>query len=170
MKKFILLFSVLLLLASCEQTSGEKTAYVNNETLFEEFEAFSASTERFDKKQQQLQEEAQREGQKFQQKVQEFQENFQNMSEKEAEETQTQLIQEQQRLETAMQQQESQLRNEMNQTQDSLENILMTKVKEYAEKNNYSYVFGMNENYNLIYANDSKDITEDVLDLINKKD
>lgn len=170
MKKIILLFSAVALLASCDQASGEKTAYVNNATLFKEFKAFSASTKKFEEKQQKLQEEVQREGQKFQEKVQDFQENFQNMSEKEAEELQMQLVQEQQRLESAMGQQESQLRSEMNQTQDSLENILMTKVKDYAEKENYSYVFGMNENYNLIYAKDSKDITEEVLNLINQKE
>ncbi|HLS31923.1 MAG TPA: OmpH family outer membrane protein [Flavobacteriaceae bacterium] len=170
MKKIILLLSAMALLISCDQASGEKTAYVNNSTLFKEFEAFSASTKRFERKQQQLQEEVQREGQKFQQKVQDFQENFQNMTEKEAEELQMELLQEQQRLENAMQQQETQLRNEMNQTQDSLENILMTEVKNYAENQNYTYIFGMNENYNLIYAKDSKDITKEVLDLLNKKE
>lgn len=170
MKRVILLFSAVVLLASCDQASGEKTAYVNNTTLFKEFEAFSASTERFERKQQKLQEEVQRESQKFQQKVQEFQENFQNMSESEAEEKQMKLVQEQQRLEGAMGQQESQLRSEMNQTQDSLENILMTKVKDYAKKQDYTYVFGMNESYNILYAKDAKDITDDILELINKQE
>lgn len=158
-------------MASCQQTSGggEKTAFVDNTILFKNFDALQSSTKKYERKQQKLEEEAQQESQKFQVKVQEFQEGMSGMTEKQAEERQMELIQEQQRMQQSFGQKESALRDEMNQTQDSLEGILKDKIKSIAQQKNYAYVFGMNETYNILYGADSNDITDEVIEAINKE-
>lgn len=168
MKKIILLVGGILLLASCQESAGEKTAFVDNTILFKNFDALQSTTQKYEKRMQKLQDEAQVESQNFQQKVQEFQEGMQNMTEKQAEDRQMELIQEQQRLQQDLGQKESSLQDEMGKTQDSLEGILKDKIKSIAKKGNYTYIFGMNENYNILYGDDAKDITDEVIEEINK--
>ena len=42
-------------------------------------------------------------------------------------------------------------------------------VKEYGKKNNYAYIFGAAGNGSLMYANETDDLSEDVIKFINKK-
>lgn len=167
MKKIVILFFGGLLLMSCSQ---EKTAYVNNETLQENFEALKKATNRYDKERQKLEAKIQEQGQKFQEKVQEFQEKSSTMAKAEADKRQTELVQEQQRLQNALRQEDSNLQDKMNETQDSLENVMKKQIKKYAKNKGYTYVFGMNKDFNILYAEDSKDITHDVLKALNSED
>jgi|TARA_R110000782_G_scaffold270485_1_gene371938 outer membrane protein len=42
-------------------------------------------------------------------------------------------------------------------------------VKDYGEQKKYDYIYGLNNNGNLMYAKEQKDITEEVLTFINDK-
>lgn len=42
-------------------------------------------------------------------------------------------------------------------------------VKDFGTKNNYHYIYGLNSNGNIMYAQEHKDITEEVLKFINDK-
>lgn len=44
-----------------------------------------------------------------------------------------------------------------------------TFLKEYGERNNYRIIFGAIEAGNIVYAEDALDLTEEVLDLLNKR-
>lgn len=169
MRNLILLLFAGILFTACDQSAGEKTAFIDNVTLHENLESLKASTERFEKKLQDLEEEAQQESQKFQLKVQDFQEKMQTMSEEEAEKSQQKLIEEQQRLQNALGHKENELREELNAAQDSLEGVVKDKVKQIAKSKNYTYVFGVNEDFNIHYAKDSNDITQEVLDALNNE-
>lgn len=48
-------------------------------------------------------------------------------------------------------------------------NQLNLLIKEYGKYNNYTYIFGNDNNGSLMYAIDSKDISKDVIDYINRK-
>lgn len=168
MKKIILLLCGGLLLVSCQQGDAEKTAYVDNATLKENFKALEKANDSYGEKMDQLEKKAQEEGQKFQKKVQDFQEKMKSLSNDEADKQQKELLQEQQRLQNSFDGQESDLREGLNAAHDSLEDVLKSTVKKIAKDKNYTYVFGMNDDFNLLYAKDQKDITQDVLDELNK--
>jgi outer membrane protein len=42
------------------------------------------------------------------------------------------------------------------------------KVATYGEENNYVYIYGSNETANILYAKEGKDITEELIEYINK--
>lgn len=167
MKKiFVLVFGAFLLM-SCQQ---EKSAYVNNETLQDNFEALKETTQKFEKKRQQLQAKIQQHRQDWQEKGQEFQEKMKTMSQAQAQKRQDELLQEQQKQQEILRQEDSDLAESMSNAQDSLERVIKKTIKDIAKKRNYAYVFGMNRDFNIIYADDSKDITHEVLKALNSED
>lgn len=167
MNKIIGLFLVSLFLVSCQQ---EKTAYVNNQKLQDNFDALKKTTERFEKKRQKLEARVQEEGQKFQDKVEEFQNKAATMGKANAEKRQKELVLEQQRLQNAFQQEDNKLREEMSNVQDSLEKVMKNEISKYAKAQNYTYIFGENADFNILYAENSKDITDEVIKSLNKKE
>ena len=42
-------------------------------------------------------------------------------------------------------------------------------IKEYGKKHNYDYILGATGTGNILYANDAKEVTEDILDNLNSK-
>ncbi|MBQ0741052.1 OmpH family outer membrane protein, partial [Aquimarina celericrescens] len=71
MKKSILSLAVILLLMSCGQ---DKTAYVDNTVLIQDYYKMNTTEARFEKKNQKLSEELDSVAGEFQKEVQEFQE------------------------------------------------------------------------------------------------
>lgn len=165
MKKLAILIMGVLFLYSCQQ---EKTAYVDNETLNENYSALKSSNQKFDNKQQQMQADLQKEGQAFQKKVMEYQEKRDNMSEATRQKREDTLMQEQQQLRQKQQMQQSLFMQQKQNEQDSLKNILKEKIQDYADAHNYTYIFGLTKEDNLMYAADGKNITQDILEELNE--
>ncbi|GAA0752900.1 OmpH family outer membrane protein [Psychroflexus lacisalsi] len=164
MKKSILSLAVILLLMSCGQ---DKTAYVDNTVLIQDYYKMKTTEARFEKKSQKLSEELDSVAGEFQKEVQEFQEGMNRMSTKDRERRQSELMQKQQRLQQRQQQQSQMLRQESDQAIDSLITEVKDLVSEYGEEKGYAYIFGSNESANIMYAKEGLDITEEVLEEIN---
>lgn len=165
MKKFAFLLLGAVTLFSCQQ---EKTAFVNNDMLSKNYNAMEASNQKLQKQQKEMQESMQAEGEKFQKKVQVYQDNLETMSKEEEQKRRDELMKEQQQLQQKQQMQSQMLQQQNQKVQDSLKEIMDSKVSEYAEAHGYTYIFGANENDNILYAKDSKNITQDVLEELNK--
>lgn len=164
MKKVSGLFLGLLLLVSCQQ---EKTAYVDNATLREGYEALKELNAKFEKQEEELQRSWQEDGEQFQKKVQEYQEKAPTMSKADEEKERNKLLGEQQSLQQKQQFQQSLYVQQRQNKHDSIQSLILDKVKDYAKAHNYSFVFGANENNNILYAQDGKDITQEVLKELN---
>ncbi|MBZ9778512.1 OmpH family outer membrane protein [Psychroflexus sp. CAK8W] len=167
MKKSILSLAVVLLLISCGQ---DKTAYVDNTVLIQDYYKMKSTEARFEKKSQKLSEELESVADEFQKEVQEFQEGMNRMSTKDRERRQNELMQKQQRLQQRQQQKSQMLRQESDQAIDSLITEVKDLVAEYGEKRGYAYIFGSNESANIMYAKEGLDITEEVLKEINSSE
>lgn len=167
MKKSILSLAVVLLLISCGQ---DKTAYVDNTVLIQNYHKMKSTEARFEKKSQKLSEELESVADEFQKEVQEFQEGMNRMSTKDRERRQSELMQKQQRLQQRQQQKSQMLRQESDQAIDSLITEVKDLVAEYGEKRGYAYIFGSNESANIMYAKEGLDITEEVLKEINSSE
>lgn len=169
MKRIALLLLGGILLTSCqENTGGDKVAIVDNPTIRENYKALSDVNRKYEANINQLEERAEREGREFNEKVQNFQNNFKSMTEAKAAELQKELIEEQQRLQASYEALEIEMRKKLSKSHDSLENVLQDKVKEIAKSKGYTVVLGANENLNVLFAQDNKDITQEVLDVLNK--
>ncbi|EMY82694.1 outer membrane periplasmic chaperone, OmpH family protein [Psychroflexus gondwanensis ACAM 44] len=164
MKKILFSLTLVVSLMSCQ---GEKTAYVDNTVLIQEYNKMKTTEARFEKKSKALSDELDSIAAIFQQEVQEFQSNMKSMSTQERERRQGELVQKQQMLQQRQQQKSQMLRQESDQAIDSLIEEVKEYVGEYGKDKGYAYIFGSNESANIMYAKEGLDITEDVLEEIN---
>lgn len=164
MKKIILSLAVITSLMSCTQ---DKSAYVDNTVLIQDYYKMKTTEARFEKKSQTLSQELDSVAKEFQQEVQEFQEGMGRMSAKQKEQKQSELMQKQQRLQQQQQMKSQMLRQESDQAIDSIISEVKDFVAEYGKERNYAFIFGSNESANIMYAKEGLDITEDILERMN---
>ncbi|SDG94831.1 OmpH family outer membrane protein [Psychroflexus sediminis] len=164
MKKIILSLAVVASLMSCTQ---DKSAYVDNTVLIQEYYKMKTTEARFEKKSQALSEELDSVAGEFQQEVLEFQEGMDRMSAQQKEQRQNELMQKQQMLQQQQQQKSQMLRQESDQAIDSIISEVKDYVAEYGKERNYAFIFGSNESANIMYAKEGLDITEDILEILN---
>lgn len=164
MKKIILSLAVVGTLMSCSQ---DKTAYVDNTVLIQDYYKMKTTEARFEKKSQALSDELDSVAGEFQKEVQEYQEGMNRMSAKQKEEKQSELMQKQQMLQQRQQRKSQMLRQESDQAIDSLISEVKDFVGDYGKEKGYSYIFGSNESANIMYAKEGLDITEDILEKLN---
>lgn len=167
MKKIILSLAVVATLMSCTQ---EKTAYVDNTVLIQDYYKMKTTEAKFEKKSQRLSAELDSVAGEFQREVTEFQEGMNRMSAQQKEERQSELMQKQQMLQQRQQQQSQMLRQESDQAIDSLIDEVKDFVGEYGEEKGYAYIFGSNESANIMYAKEGLDITDEILEKLNASD
>jgi len=117
MKKILLSLTLVVSFMSCQ---GEKTAYVDNTVLLQEYNKMKTNEAEFEKKSQAMSNELDSIAGLFQQEVQEFQDNMKSMSTQERERRQGELVQKQQMLQQRQQQKSQMLRQESDQAIDSL--------------------------------------------------
>ncbi|MDT0294675.1 OmpH family outer membrane protein [Mesonia ostreae] len=165
MKKIILLVFGAVVLSSCNQ---EKTAYVNNTKLIQDFKEMKSTEARFTKKSDKLKKELDSVAMQFQKEVQAYQEQSTSMSDAQKQEKESMLMQKQQQLQRQQQMQSNQLREESDVVIDSLITTVKDFVADYGEKNGYTYIFGSNESANIMFAKEGKDITDEVLKALNE--
>lgn len=163
MKKIILSLAVVGLM-SCGQ---DKTAYVDNTVLIQDYYKMKTTEARFEKKSQALSDELDSVAGEFQKEVQEYQEGMNRMSAKQKEEKQSELMQKQQMLQQQQQRKSQMLRQESDQAIDSLIEEVKDFVGDYGKEKGYSYIFGSNESANIMYAKEGLDITDDILEKLN---
>jgi len=165
MKKVILLVFGAVVLSSCNQ---EKTAYVDNTQLIQDFKEMKSTEAKFTKKSEKLKKELDSVAQQFQLEVQQYQQQSASLSSAEKQEKESMLMQKQQQLQRQQQMQSNQLREESDVVIDSLITKVKDFVADYGEKNGYTYIFGSNESANIMYAKEGRDITEEVLKALNE--
>ncbi len=168
MRKIAFLLVGTLILTACQQQV--KTAYVDNDILRQNFEVLQSNNKTFITKQNRLDSILQTEVTQFQKEVQAFQQKAQSMSTADREARRQALLTKQQQLQRKHRFQRSLLTQQEQKTRDSLEKIVKKTVKEYAQTHNYTYIFGANTFDNLLYADESKNITQDILSKLNGKD
>lgn len=166
MKKAVLVVFGLLLLASCQDQM--KTGFIDNSKLINDYQkkkdveaAFKTKIEAFDKKVESI-------GQEFQIEAQAFQQKAATMAQKDAQEQYQILGQKQQRLQQQFQAEEQLIQKESQTQIDTLIKEVRAFVKDYGKKNGYTYILGSNEAGSVLYGEESKDLTKEILEELNK--
>lgn len=166
MKKFLAVLALGFVFTGC---SNEKTAYVDTTTLIQEYSDMQEAEADFTARSEQMRREMDSVARGFQQEVQTYQQEMGNMTQEQRQETEARLMQTQQRLQQQQQMRSGQLREESDAVIDSIIERVKGFVREYGEENNYTYIFGSNESANILYAEEGKDITNEILEKLNEE-
>lgn len=166
MKKGLVLVFAMMFLASCQNEM--KTGFINNSELMKEYqkrkdieETFKGKVEKFDRKIDSI-------GKSFQAKAASLQESDPQMARKESQQQYQALTQQYQMFQQQTQMEEQNIQKESQTEIDTLIKQVRTFVKDYGKKNGYTYILGSNEAGSVMYGEESKDITKEILDELNK--
>ena len=163
MKK-ILCAVCLFMLVSCGQS---KMAYVNYEALIEDYEEAQEQQESIKDKQAMYTKELEDLQARFQAKVQEYYKSSKTMSASKRTELEGSLQQEQQAIQARQQQASDELQKENQENNDALTTKVDSVVSSYAKTNGYQIVFRSVGKSNIIYGDDTINITEEIVEILN---
>ena len=107
--------------------------------------------------------------QAFQLELQQFQTKAQKMSQKNAQEEYAQLQQRGQFVGQQLQQEEQQLQQSSQAEMDSLVKKVKKEIKAYGEANGYTYILGGGDGGSVIYGDETNDVTDAILKILNDK-
>ena len=165
MKKLSIILLIGIGAVSCNQ---EKTAYVENERVVDEYYKLENMRNKYDKKQEALKKEVDSLAAPFQKLYDEYMEKRESMSDSERQQKEQQLRQMQQQIRAKQNQQGQQIQQQRGEEADSLINVMENKIAEYAKQKGYTYIFGSNQSSNILYGDKSKNITDDVIEVLNE--
>jgi outer membrane protein len=164
---FLLLLSPLLF-SSCE-TNSEKTAYVNNTEILQGYYKMKAAKKEFEQKNEKLIKEIDSISNDLRIQIESYRMNEPKMTAQQKENEQERLIGVQNKLQREQQQKSRSLEEESEEVIEAIVKEVRDKIAKYGERNNYDYIFGSNESANILYAKKGKDITLEVLEVLNNK-
>lgn len=165
MKKFIGLAAVLIL-SSCQQ---DKIGYVDYAGLMDGYQRkkdletnYQARAQTYARKRDSI-------SQSFQLEAQALQTKTQGMSQEKAQEEFSTLQQRGQIIGQQLQQEEQFMQQSGQQKMDSLIADVKARVQEYGKANGYTYILAGGEGGTVLYGDESQDITDAVLKLLNEE-
>ena len=166
MKKIIVVSIAFLGLTACQQ---DKIVFIDTSELINDYQEkkdieakYKAKVDVFDKKTDSL-------SKAFQAEAQDFDSKSKSMPQKAAQERYNQLMQKRQAVGQQLQM-EQQLLSQESQTEiDSLVSKVKTFVKNYGEEKKYTFILGANEAGSVLYGEEAKDITKEVLEALNER-
>lgn len=167
MKKISIILLMGISIISCNQ---EKTAFVENERVVEEYYKLENMRDRYDSKQEALSKEIDSLAAPFQKLYDEYMDKRESMSKQERQQKEQQLRQMQQQIRSKQNQEGRSLQQKRGEEADSLIKVMENKVADWADKKGYTYIFGSNQSSNILYGDQSKNITDEVIEMLNEDD
>src|SRR5690554_5666917 len=183
MKKIMMLAVVSLSVMACNketatpattetatQKSGDfKTAYIDTERLMKEYQEFKDFESKFKSMSERMQSELDRDMKKFQNDVLDLQKNAQSKGMEWAQNRQAELERRQQTLAQKEQNFMRKFQEESAVERDSMISEMKDFIKDYGKKNGYDYIYGTGDAASVLYAKEEYDLTEEILNLLNKQ-
>jgi len=164
MKKIFFTLLIGVSLASCQQ---DKIAFVDSTKLINEYQEKIDIEAQFKTKADKFQKRADSLSRAFQGEAMDFENKSKSLSQTAAQEQYGALMQKRQVMGQQLQAEELQIQQEGQTEMDTLVKKIRTFVKDYGEKNQYTFILGSNEAGSVLYGEKSKDITEEVLKELN---
>ncbi len=157
--------------ASANPSSG-KIAYVNLDTLESKYEYFKAKKAAFEQKQASMEKEIESMGRNLQNELATFQKKAQagTLTQTEGEAAQKKLAGMQENMERRRQSLGEQLMKEQNDFNQELQKRLDNFLVKFNENKEYDFILSYIKGGSILYANTALDITEEVIQGMNKED
>lgn len=165
MKKLIVL-AIAITAMACEQN---KIGYVDSVKIMEDYQEKIDVDARFQTKAQAMTRKRDSISQAFQEELQQFQTKAQSLSQQNAQEQYAELQQRGQRIGQQLQQEEQQLQQKSQAELDTLVRKVKKEIRAYGKSNGYTYILGGGDGGSVIYGDDAKDVTNEILKILNDK-
>ena len=153
-----------------KEIKASKIVYINSDVLNEKYDFVKDLVASAQTKQQRLESVYQKKGQEFQQKYADFQQKASAglLSENQTKNAQEELTKGKEELDN-MEAQLQELQNEFQKSNDEVRKTVVDYVKEYNKTGQYNYILTYTEGPGgiVLLANDSLDITSDIIDGLN---
>ena len=153
-------------LASCQQA---KIGYVDNGKLMDKYQEKIDVEADFKIKADALSQKRDSISKAFQAEAQAFQSEAEKMPQKKAQEQYGQMQQRGQMIGQQLQQEDQQLQAAGQTEMDSIVSKVKKEVQAYGKANGYSYILGGGDGGSVLYGEESKDVTDEVVKLLNEK-
>jgi len=165
MKKLAIVFSLMMLMTSCNQV---KIAYVDLEEVLKEYEGAVQAEEEMKMKSQQISQQLDQMALPLQQKIQAYQQNKDKLSASARQEQEAELMQQQQQFQQQQQIAQQQVQSEGQAMYEKINSEIETFLADYGKSNGYSYILGSSvQTKSVLYGEESLDITDEVIDALN---
>lgn len=165
MKKLgIILFAILI--SACQQ---DKIGYVDNVKLMDGYQEKVDIENIYKKKAEALTKKGDSISQAFQLEFQELQTRAQRMSQKKQQEELGLLQQRSQFVGQQLRQEEQTMQLEGQTKMDSVISKVKDEIKAYGKANGYTYILGGGEGGSVLFGDETKDLTDQVLIILNDK-
>lgn len=165
MKKLAIVFSLMMLMASCTQV---KIAYVDVEEILKEYDGAKQAEEDMKAQSQQISEQLDQIALPLQKKIQEYQQNKDNLSAASRQKKEAELMQEQQSFQQQQQMAQQQVQAEGQRMFEEINTDIETFLAEYGESKGYTYILGSSmQTKSVLYGEESLNITDEVIEALN---
>lgn len=149
--------------------AGRKTVYVQVDSLLKNYEFFKDTRKELENKNFQLENELTTKGRSLQNEVAFFQQRAQTMTPDQARSTEAQLMKKQQDLVAYRDQAAQTLGQEEAKKNEELYKNIRSYIDKYNKENGFEYVLGYSLGGGILFANPSLDVTQKILDGLNKE-
>jgi len=143
--------------------------FVNSDSLLDQYEFYKNKKREFEASQDRIKRELKAEGEKLQEEFEQYQQQGGSMTEQQRAQKEEQLTVKQQQLMQKKDMMLSKLDDDQAKSSDELYENLHTFFKKFNKGKNFQYVLGVSKGGGVLYANDSLDITREVLTELNKE-
>jgi outer membrane protein len=149
--------------------AGRRTVYVQVDSLLKNYEFFKDTRKELENKNFQLENELTTKGRSLQNEVAFFQQKAQTMTPEQARSTEAQLMKKQQDLVAYRDQSAQALGMEEAKKNEELYKNIRSYIDKYNKENGYEFVLGYSLGGGILFANPSLDVTQKILDGLNKE-
>jgi outer membrane protein len=143
--------------------------YINSDTLLAKYELSKRMRSDLEEKNRKSQAELEAKAKKFDEELQSLQQRAATFTREQAQAAEESLKQKQQQILMRREELAQQLTNEEGKLHEQLYTAISDYLRKYSKSANYKFVLGYSRGGALLYANDSLDITGQVLDGLNKE-
>ncbi|HWV28100.1 MAG TPA: OmpH family outer membrane protein [Dyadobacter sp.] len=149
--------------------AGRRTVYVQVDSLLKNYDFFKDTRKELENKNFQLENELTTKGRSLQNEVAFFQQRAATMTPEQARSTEAQLMKKQQDLMAYRDQSAQALGQEEAKKNEELYKNIRSYIDKYNKENGYEYVLGYSLGGGILFANPSLDVTQKIIDGLNKE-
>ena len=166
---------------STDKPSGSKTTpisvsakssnifYVNADSLFDNYQFFKTSKDLLSKKEDSIKNLLEKKSTSLQGEAAQYQQQAQGMTDAQRQQIESALMGKQESLVALKDQLLNKLQKEQEAMNDTINSHMQSKIKEFVKGKNITFILGYHKSGEVLYANDSLNITEAVIEDLNKK-
>ncbi len=150
-------------------TAPQGIVFVNSDSLLDKYEFYKNKKKEFEDVQERIKKELKTESERLQQDMEQYQQQGGAMTEQQRAQAEEQLTMRQQKLLQKKDVMVEKLDVEQSKSSDELYSRLHEYFTRYNKDHNYSYILGFQKGGGILFANDTLNITRQVIEGLNKE-